>query len=420
MLKEYPELPLTIGIIVRMLFVALTFFYILHYFYKRNEKKMLYANIVIIGYFIIHFLINFIFKGHYDVVAEISFLAKAAYPFQLFFFSYIFLKNNWSAKEKIFEIFTFNLFMLSMFVIIPTKLGLSFESYSFSYEGSIGWFNAANEISAILAYLLPFVILTIHQGSYRILGYITISAAAYSSYLIGTKVSLGSTILILLGAAIFLFLKNKYKLSKPIIFIVIPLIALVISLNQAPAVKNIQVTQVDLEEKEYNYQHKNELFTAKEIAKIERIQELKSKSLPLLTKVLSSRDIYALQHFEYFKDAPLSRQLLGLGYASEYYYEAKMIEMDFFDFLFSFGLIGTSILLFVLSRKLGQFGKVILSHIRHKDYSAFVYFLCLSFLFLCTISFLAGHVIFAPSVSIYLAISLAFIFILVEENRQKK
>lgn len=51
---------------------------------------------------------------------------------------------------------------------------------------------------------------------------------------------------------------------------------------------------------------------------------------------------------QYYKDAPLSQKLFGMGYAGNYTDKIKLIEMDFHDLFFAFGIVGFLIYLIPL------------------------------------------------------------------------
>ena len=89
------DLPITLGIVVRMSVMMFAFFYVIHYFYNAKERKMLYFNLLAVGYLFVNLIINLIWKNNFDLMEEVAFLAKTAYPFQMFFVFYILFKNKW-------------------------------------------------------------------------------------------------------------------------------------------------------------------------------------------------------------------------------------------------------------------------------------------------------------------------------------
>ncbi|MBJ7988196.1 O-antigen ligase family protein, partial [Bacillus cereus] len=64
--------------------------------------------------------------------------------------------------------------------------------------------------------------------------------------------------------------------------------------------------------------------------------------------IYSDRDKFLKVYKQYYKDAPLSQKLFGMGYAGNYTVKIKLIEMDFHDLFFAFGIVGFLIYLIPL------------------------------------------------------------------------
>ena len=200
--------------------------------------------------------------------------------------------------------------------------------------------------------------------------------------MIGTKTAFYGGMLILITYTSYLLIKYHIRLfqdKNQLIFIGVTSLFLMVT-PASPIFSNTE--QLDMRIKQEQRQ------------KIEQISTTHQSTL--ITKLLSSRDIYLRKTKEDFTHADGFRKIFGLGYAGTYSAHPKMIEMDFFDLFFSYGVMGTTFLLIplvYLLRKMIHFpihiGKAIL---------LFTLFLCFA------ISFLAGHVMFAPSVMTYLAI----------------
>ncbi|WP_033543004.1 O-antigen ligase family protein [Planococcus sp. CAU13] len=414
-LKNF-DFPITIGVVVRMLFLALAFVFAMNHFIQHKEKKLLLLNLAVYAYLAVNFIVNFIWKDSFSFMAEAEFLAKTAYPVQLFFVFYILVKNKWLTKEKIVQLLTINLLAISAFIILPTLFNISFESYNEFYEGTIGWFNAANEIGAIVAFLTPLAIWGMYKKLTGWLGIATVFASVYTAYLIGTKVSLGSVILVLVIFSIYILARNRFRLSKPFFIVFLPLIVLLISLNQAPAVQNIENVRADLEAREQRFENREEIYDREQVQKLEEIERLKELSHPTITKIVSSRDLFVIQHYEKYVDADPARIALGMGYAADYDFEEKITEMDFFDFFFSFGIVGLLLAIVALFKPAVRIVKAIWLRITRRKENSYLYSLLLSVILILGISFIAGHVIFAPGVSIYLVIGLALLSVLAEHE----
>ena len=130
--------------------------------------------------------------------------------------------------------------------------------------------------------------------------------------------------------------------------------------------------------------------------------------------ILSGRDAYLDMHEVFFEAAPTSQKLFGMGYGSNYKFEPKMIEMDFHDLFYSFGIIGMIILCTPI---LYCFIKTIYTGVR-KFKKCFNYeniLIASSCALGLGIAFFAGHVLTAPGVSFYLAVILAYLTVKVEK-----
>lgn len=414
-LKNF-DFPITIGVVVRMIFLAISLLFAMNYFLKQNEKKLMLFNLALYGYLALNFIVNFLFKDSFSFMAEAEFLAKTAYPVQLFFVFYILVKNKWLTKEKIVQLMTINLLAISAFIILPTIFNISFESYNEYYEGTIGWFNAANEIGAIVAFLTPLAIWGMYKKITGWLGITTIFAAIATAYLIGTKVSLGSAILVLVIFSVYILARNRFRLSMPFFIVFIPLLVLLVTISQAPAVQNIENVRVDLEAREQRFENRNEIYDAEQVQKLEEIERLKTLSHPMITKIVSSRDLFVIQHYEKYIEAHPARIAFGMGYAADYDKEAKITEMDFFDFFFSFGIVGLLLTIAAFFKPAVRILKAIWLRISGRKENSFMYSLLLSIILILGISFIAGHVIFAPGVAIYLVIGLALLGVLAERE----
>jgi hypothetical protein len=99
-----------------------------------------------------------------------------------------------------------------------------------------------------------------------------------------------------------------------------------------------------------------------------------------------------------------------MGYAGNYTVKIKLIEMDFHDIFFAFGIIG-SLIYFLPFLYFGI--KLLLSIITNfKKILTVKYMLLASTIVLSLgIAFMSGHVLTAPSVSIFFVVILAYLIV---------
>ena len=131
---------------------------------------------------------------------------------------------------------------------------------------------------------------------------------------------------------------------------------------------------------------------------------------PLLKMILSSRNHYFENTYSDYVHSGFLQKLFGLGYAGFYESSPKLIEMDFFDLFFSFGIIGFIVfflpvlyMFFIVLRKLLIHWKTFF----RLENLLLLLSTCLGF----GIAFFAGHVLSAPAVSIYMAIILVLVLV---------
>jgi hypothetical protein len=123
--------------------------------------------------------------------------------------------------------------------------------------------------------------------------------------------------------------------------------------------------------------------------------------------VYSGREKFLAVQRQYFNEAPLVQKTFGMGYGGNYQKEAKMVEMDFYDVFYSFGILGF-ILYFI------PFGSFLLRAIFlvvknfPQSFTIPNVLVATGIILGIGISFTAGHVLTAPGVSIYLALLMSY------------
>ncbi|TKI91497.1 hypothetical protein FC695_32715, partial [Bacillus cereus] len=125
--------------------------------------------------------------------------------------------------------------------------------------------------------------------------------------------------------------------------------------------------------------------------------------------IFSGRQVYEERHKQFFKEAPMSQKLLGMGYAGNFKYneqkqpDPKLIEMDFHDWFYDFGIIGFVLLMIPFI----YYGlRILLAFAtRFKDIFNIKYgMISASLLLALGIAYIAGHILTAPGVGIYFVV----------------
>lgn len=376
---------LTLGIIIRILFLALIM-YITVFIYKK--KLSLWVYISIIFYSILYLLGVVIYK-------EGSLFQQLQGLVRVFYFP-ILLMSLYEIKDKI-KISSMTLIttlvIYLVFIFVPIIFNVGFKSYQITKAGTLGFYNSANEISGIISLLTPIMFTLLKGKNNLILKGLLILIYLVVILTVGTKTPL-LALCITIGATYCYYIINclKKKTYKPIIYtgllIVIGFASLIMILPKTNFYKNIET-------------HLNYL-------EVDNITDIFQEYELVDHFIFSQRLTFLGNKHELFENASLYQKIFGIGYLKNDK-TTKMIEMDYFDIFYSHGIIGFilffGIYLFVLYKVL-------------KDKQVLTYERCmkqLSLTLVLVLSLFTGHIITAPAVSL-----LVVVLILSLAKKEKK
>lgn len=376
---------LTLGIITRVLFLVFICIITLFTFKKKNVL----IPYLIIGLYFIFYTIGMIVYKDTSIFVEVQNLVK------VFYFP-ILLVSIYSIKDEIrisnLTLFTV-MFTYLILIFIPTLFNLGYDTYEVAKVGTLGFFNSANEISGIISLLTPTMLIILVSFK-RLIPKIVIALIYIVVILmVGTKtpiLALGITIGI---SILYLWIKSikakKYKNVFISLFAVIILgISLILVIPKTNFYKNIRIHLDYLE-----LDSITEVFSDKELVD-HFIFSSRLKFLDNKAALYSKSNTYL--------------KIFGIGYLKNYK-ATKMIEMDYFDILFSHGIVGFIIFF-------GITVPILVKIVREKRKLNFEYIMnYTSLLLIIILSFFTGHIITAPSVSL-----IAILLILSLNKRKKK
>lgn len=364
--------PVTLGIGIRS-FIIFVLFYILVKKSFLNGFKTLVLTLIPYIFLLFSFVVQTVTKEPFFVLEELQFYMKVFFYITIFLFIYKvidFKKIKMNFFLNALQISTF-IVSVSFWIAIFTKTSLN--SYSYEKEGFSGWFFAANELSVITLILVTFSSLTfLHKNTF--ISFINFVLILSITPMIGTKTAFFGAIILLFILTLGLF-AFKNSLGNSCMFLFTFLIFILIS-PYTPAMHNTLI------------------YTNNPKPLIEKTEKIDAHN-----EFLSSRDIYYKKIKEDYKESSMLKKFIGLGYAGNYFSSPKMIEMDFYDMFFSFGILGFAILLSPLL--------LYTINILQFNYITFDYLLLFISYALCLgIAFYVGHVLFAPSVMSYVGLLL--------------
>lgn len=361
------EWTLSIGAIIRTLLMALVMIYV----WIIEPLKKQYRLVFLLAYILtaVTFVSNFFMKTPFYLMEEVSFMLKVAY-----FITMISLAIHIITTKQIEQIRFLRVVHIALFIVSSTYwlayfTNTNLSSYAYVKSGYSGWYFSANELSVIILMLFALV-LVYFLHTWTNLTTFTIIITLFIFPMIGTKTALYGGLILFIPVLLYAFFKQKWKqaitlgILLGLLFVYIPFSAA--STNQ---LDTANYHEVDTEEQQHS--------------------------------LLSSRDVYLETTLKDYRQAPFIRQMVGLGYAGDYEKAAKTIEMDFYDLFFSFGWLGTIILLLPL---------VLLGYKITRWKLTFSYMYSMGALLLTIgISYVAGHVLFAPAVMSYVALLVIWI-----------
>ena len=423
----------TIGVITRLFVMFLSGIYILIQTKKQgNIKYILY--IILVGIvFTIGLVNNKLTKDPMVLSEEIKFIAKALYPFVMltcYVFVFKSLKEKSHSNSKMRDYTTYASLIIGVVMVASITTGTDYNSYEWVKLGSRGWFYAGNELGSILAIMCPIVILysiektkSIGKAYYWIPSILVV----YSLFAIGTKVGVGAIFGSMAIAVVMCFIqaftqrkdgkKHAYLLNG---FLAITVFVGILAYTPfSPFMKNMgfhfqlieqeQSAKKEEKKKEHAKEHKppvTEQEKEKEKAK-EKVAEKKEETQAL---IFSGRQLFEQMYKDFYNEAPMSQKLLGMGYAGNYKEQPKLIERDFHDWFYSFGIIGFILLVIPFL----YFGIKFIACIFTKFKQIFTvkYAMMIAAILLgLGISFMAGHILIAPGVSFYLVLIMAYLIV---------
>jgi hypothetical protein len=380
---HYYDLFLSVGVILRFLFMIFIMYYIVFVTNSKYKKYSIYYFIVLFLYTLFFLISTVYFKDMSLMGEEIKWLIKNLYfPILLVGFINVFDTH----KEKIEDLtFIKIISMYALIIIICKLIGIETISYTQGKTGYIGLFYSANEISGIISLLLPFLIFYRVDKSRLLLKAIIVLTVLYCTLTIGSKTAFLSLFIVITVYIINYFVRmvksKKYKNIRVILLSLIISIALIsVVLPYTAFYKNIKTHVKFLD-----------INNVSEIFKGDNFNRLIFSDR--LTFLNDTKDIYDKSN--------TIQKVVGIGYAFEV--PNKTIEMDYFDIYYRYGIIG--FITYFMPLVIAVIA--ILKGIRNTFDGKIVYILAI-FLSL-VLALFTGHIFTAPSVSIYVSLMIGYL-----------
>ena len=436
------NIDISLGLIIRsFLLFFMTMFTLVKSNYK--YKKITIAYLAVFILYSIAFMANvYINKGSSYILSEAKGLIKAFYfPICIItVLNYVETKNYKIDLKLLF----FVMIEYILLLFLPSILNLGYESYAEDKIGTIGWFFSANEISSIFSILIVLIVFSYKYIKNIAVYFGLIIISFYTVLQIGTKMPAVSAIIAMLAFVMFYLIqyistKDKKHIKSlcvgvgiigifSVIFITSPvmknfdiyknfLIATrekqeVVESNAVPVTENV-VENVE-ENTTINADNNENQNNAKQEQSQEQTEEkIEDKNLTNdeIATIIHSGRLDTMSDINVkFINSNILNKIIGLGRIDIENNDEFLIEMDYFDILYNFGILGfiiyflPAIIIAVIVIKRVIKNKIILLL---KDDYKFCYIIVILNGLICAV---AGHTLVAPAVSIYISIVLIQLF----------
>lgn len=411
------ETDITIGIVIRLIAMVLGGVFLLLNYKGLTKHKVLY--LVLLAIVLVGGLVNNLFvKESFNFMTELQSVGKDVYSIVMLFVYLAVFKILLKNKTYFPEVIVAATMLINIVMIVSIATGTSLDTYRYLKFGLKGWFYAANELGTILAMTYPIVIyFTIKKvdSLKKLWWWLLVTFTIFSMLIIGTKVGYGAVLIVLpiaSGSVAFEAMRKKKMTKVAIANFVMPIIFMGLTIVLTPYLSISSNTESHIElVNQYNESVRppEEVDEDEEVLE-EPITEEESQERDMLTELIfSGRNQFLNQYIRDFEEAPLSQKLFGLGFGANYMNRPKVIERDFHDFFFHYGIVGFILTMLPFAYYIG---KSLIMVFRN-----FINIFTVKFMMLGSslalglgVAYIAGHALTAPGVSIYLVSVLSYLY----------
>lgn len=432
LMTRFMDFPVTLGIVVRTLFLALTLVYYI-VAHKSEHKKKVYIYLgVLLTYIVVFLIMTVLLKPVGMLFSEVKSLIKTFYfPILLVLILDIYYAGEVKISKKQLLIVASVYFLL---IFLPYITSTGFQSYSYEKPGISGWFYAANETGSILGLLFTLIVFFVmrrnENGSVTtvLLSTAIVALCIFLAFNIGTKVPMLSvylSLVMVLITAIIRTIRKEKRAFISIISIVVLLIATVVYTPFSPIGKNLGVHLKMANVSSISDFFDDDSVTGDDFLDDDRAtgddfldddsvtgdnESVTDEDKPTSVEepdnstnvIFSNRDLFNASVKETYKNSTMVQKFFGLGYnhISKTQNEIINVERDFHNVFYRQGIVG--FVLWDISLVIAAL--LILKYLRHPILNSMVYtkmmYIC-GIVLALGIGFISGHVFTAPAVAIY-------------------
>ena len=426
---------LTAGTIVRALFMALCFLYVVLVCRFPGRKWCLIALGALVGYLILFLLWMFSLGGLSLCLENIKELVKVYFaPFVVLFLYAIYREYGMFVTTRAIAVAGA---IYAGVILIAYLTNTSNVSYGNSGYGYNGWFYAANEVSCIIALTAPVTIyfflkllfsITRKTWWKAVISAFVLVSVIFSANFIGTKIVFGITLLYCAAGLIWSLVRFCQTRSREhllwLLAFAILTVAIFFRYFSSPLrsyVDDIYIGMIEEDPELVFVSWGEEIQKASNGTWLRALIE-DNEVIKRIDQILSRRLLSASPSVQVFTEAALPGKLLGIGYADVASYGRSvefMIEIDPLAILVRQGILGFVLyyipyIAFILYA-IVQFFRHPFRRMASLKYCSYLYSTLAAF----GISAIAGHALVSPAVSTFILVISFRLWVLTrEQNRQ--
>lgn len=416
--KREIGLDLSLGILLKGIFLVYVSLKILFAKTKNKAERLIrIALFIIIGYGAVHFSVVYFYYGRGFAVGSVVTLAKT------FYLPILMLGLIHSLQRKDIEWVRASMVLSALIIMgsmaISVLTGTGYDAYKYNKLGTVGWFFAANEVSAFIGILTPIVLYYIlHKLKTSIaLKVLLLGSYIYLYYQIGTKVVGLSVLLISLFLLFFLLIAKFWRKEKKVFqqgaVLVIMFIMGISFIPITPVGFNMNIHLDIIENIPEPSQEEPGDTENDDFEDGFNMEEVLLNNPKVLSFIFSGRDRYFAVRRYLYREADSVQKILGLSQFApndEGEVNSYIIEIDFLDIYFNYGIVGSLLYWGMIFSVLGvSIYRVVKRKLLFEQNGVILYDVCAIFLSM-GIAMFAGHVYVSPSVSIYIALYIALLY----------
>ena len=408
-IKDLPTL--SPSLTVRLVFLVMMTVYV----FLLKKKRSILMFVAIGGTWVLTVGYEILRGVEFSFMADLQYIVRFCYCLLVLVAYSAMLKEDGRSqaeiKAAVDKVLCLSLLVLGIGVLLPYLLGMGFYTYAdpLGYRGSRGFFYAGNDITAVMMLVLPVVLAGwMEQKNWKKPGYGWIQALACafcfdSMLIIGTKTAFlaaGVTAAAMGGYALVRALtKKQWDMLVRLVIVAVLALAMMVLLTLGTAlVQDIKASlaKEDAPRPVAPNQSGSPLDTIKDsISATNKYNETAGAE----TVIFSGRTGKLKAVLTQLKEAMPLSLLVGIGRGSQ----QRIIEMDLFEVVFYYGILGSITMLWLY---LTQGVKVILDLFR--NFSLYNLAVCVALGLCVGFLALAGHTLFSVTGGFYFAFMIVY------------